>query len=295
MEDTARLRTKIRLDLDDVRIRIEEMEEIVRTNRSKENQEELKRLIEYEKKLKNQYEKLTGLSIDQATSLKGAKKTKINIDWKMRLFGAVTGLIIVYTYLNIILYSIRGNHSIMDLVSFIQGNGHSVGNINNLFTNLVWGDTFFIVVGSLLFSTILGVVYSFTFKLKPDFLMYFNMVAFVVIPLFLIAILSVPREIEQKYYTFTSSLIIFAVLFVVMGILLIISALGQRSRINMGLGIISGLIMFYSAFLVYMDSTATDISANVTYNWPFYFAQMAYFGGLIIVQSIFYKLPDDFK
>ena len=123
MEDPKRLRTKLRLDLNEVQKQIEDIEDQMGSDKSSDTIERHKKLVEYEKKLKDQYEKIAGITIDQASSLdEKAIKSLISQSESFisRLLGLIAGLLLFNGFYNLTIHSYEGLDP-MDYLDYLSG------------------------------------------------------------------------------------------------------------------------------------------------------------------------------
>ncbi|OLS21555.1 MAG: hypothetical protein HeimC2_33120 [Candidatus Heimdallarchaeota archaeon LC_2] len=143
MEDPKRLRTKLRLDLNEVQKQIEDIEDQMGSDKSSDTIERHKKLVEYEKKLKDQYEKIAGITIDQASSLdEKAIKSLISQSESFisRLLGLIAGLLLFNGFYNLTIHSYEGLDP-MDYLDYLSGEGQSVSPFLNFAGQLKFDST----------------------------------------------------------------------------------------------------------------------------------------------------------
>ncbi len=138
MEDPKRLRTKLRLDLNEVQKQIEEIEDQMGSDKSSDTIERHKRLVEYEKKLKDQYEKIAGITIDQASSLDEKAIAAIISrpeSFMSRFFGFIAGLLLFNGFYNLTIHSYVGL-DVIDYFDYLGGTVNSVSTFTIFATEL---------------------------------------------------------------------------------------------------------------------------------------------------------------
>lgn len=287
MEDPKRMRTKLRLDLADVRKQIEDLEDLLRTDKSADNVEAHRKLVEYEKKLKDQYEKMTGLSVDQANRLEErvtpeARKSSPGAG----IFGILAGLIVAWGYYNTILHSIVG-FGPNDVLNWVSGTGVSAPNISYFMYSMFAGTSKFLVAGPLVGGSLLILLSSLADKNKNGFTGFIEGLAFLIPAGFLGYLLFYVNDAAMATQFLTNNILITTGVIGVSGILLLLTVFGTKGLFGKFLALIVAALFLASAvqlFLLSQDPSTVD--PNMVWQWPYIIAPVMAGSGVYSIISL---------
>lgn len=304
MEDPERLRTRIRLDLDEVRNRIQEMEDMIESDKRSAdsstlsyNMEELRQLYQYEKKLKQQYEQIAGIQLD-AADLRGFDKVLVTgFPFKKRIIAMLMGLIITLNFFNIIIHGIVG-FAPMDMINIYLGIGLAMNNLWNVFHSMTDTDTisYYITLFYLSFSIIGSFIIVTILKSRKTILNLFEFIGLsapsgylLFIVAFLGQSLSFFESNKLRADFFVDNLLYFGILLVVCGLLILISSLKKIGIIAKILTITAAILYFTSAYYVFLIEFSATKELDSLNNWPYIYLPMYILGYVYILIALFRK------
>lgn len=275
MEDPKRLRTKLRLDLNDVRKQIDDLESLMETDKSPENVEAHKKLADYETKLKSQYEKMTGITLDQAQSLKdkalvleGRSESKL-----AKLLSAVAGLLFALGFYNITLRGIAGEE-VMNVIDYFSGVNDLAKDYNSLMILLSDDTAMTFLVIPLAASAFLFLITPFLSKKGSTSAKFFESLGFVIGIGYFILLTVVPTNAEDVATRFETNILVFGVIFVVGGILILFALNDQLSKLGILLILVSAGLLIDTGAQLIITSMEDDVIGKIWKNWPWMMAPL---------------------
>ncbi|MFV2014849.1 MAG: hypothetical protein ACC656_05450 [Candidatus Heimdallarchaeota archaeon] len=271
VEDPKRLRTKLRLDLNEVQKQIEDIEDQMRSDKSSDTIERHKKLIEYEKKLKDQYEKIAGITIDQASTLDEKKiavliqrdETKLS-----KIPGFFAGFLLFFGFYNLTIHSYVGFDP-MDYFDYLSGNGKSVASFNAMSSSFLYDSSTNLIVYPLIAGILLSLI-GLVFSKAGSKLYKLMQFLGVTLPILLILSFIMLEDTSQDVTAaFDDNMINIGVVFIFGGMLYLFglfderTSLGKLSVIIIGFSIIdAGAQILLAAF-----STSNEIN-ELLWTWP---------------------------
>ncbi|MHA2098289.1 MAG: hypothetical protein ACW99A_06355, partial [Candidatus Kariarchaeaceae archaeon] len=161
------MRTKLRLDLNEVQKQIEDIEDQMRSDKSSETIDRHKKLIEYEKKLKDQYEKIAGITIDQASQLEEKKMVAPFVATPSearvtKIFGFIAGLLLFNGFYNLTIHAYEG-YSPTDYLDYLNGNANAVTSFSTLAAGWDYESSSYLIAGPLVGGIallLIGLIFS---------------------------------------------------------------------------------------------------------------------------------------
>lgn len=292
MEDPKRLRTKLRLDLNEVQKQIEDIEDQMRSDKSSETIERHKKLVEYEKKLKDQYEKIAGITIDQASSL-DERKVAVMIHRDENKFskfiGFVAGFALFFGIYNLTLHSFVG-FEVTDYFDYLSGTGVSVSSFNLMASSILYESSLNLIVYPLAVGVALMLI-GLVFSSSGSRLYKFMQFAGVSIPiLYLLSFLVLEDTAAEVTTVFEDNMINLGVVFVFGGMLYLFglfddrSSLGKITILLIGFSIIDvGVQILLAAF-----STGDELQ-ELLWSWPWVMLPMMVASILVSFENLLKK------
>ena len=270
MEDTKRLRTKLRLDLNEVEKQISELEKTVKKDKSEENIQALQKLKDYEKKLKDEYEKMTGISVDQATTLKETKIPSFSQKegFTSKFFGLLAGLTLFNAFYNLALHGIVGFNP-NDLVKFYQGTGTTVSSFRIIPLSIRYQSSEVIVMIPLILSALFALLSAFTTKKGSMFLKLLSALGLTAMIGFFYYITILPKTEADVVTKYEDNYFLFAFLFVVAGFLILMDMMDNASGFSKLFTFLSGALMIAAGvqmLIIYV--TQGDLLGELLTEWP---------------------------
>jgi len=276
VEDPKRMRTKLRLDLKDVRRQIEDLEDLLKSDKSPENVEAHRKLVEYEKKLKDQYEKMTGLSLDQASNLESKNIRVADKQYKKSTFSGFLALIGAYLFAwgfyNTVLHSIVG-FAPTDLLDYFMGTGQSVASANVFAASMTYPESLYLIDGPLVGGAVLVLLSGLFDSSRSKLSSLLEGLGLISVGGYFSYILYTSpgdQHAAEVVKLIIDNLMYISISILVGGVLLFLGALSHKSFFRKLLGIIcSGLVLFAGA-MYFMLSSASDASSRLVSVWPWY-------------------------
>lgn len=291
MEDPKRLRTKIRLDLNDVRNQIEELEIVLKRNKTKDNIETHRKLIEYEEKLKDQYERMTGISIDQATTLvsgKAAVKVKSAFP---SILGMIAGLLFGWGFYNAGLQGVvweSTDPTPLDLINFFQGSNDPVPSSLTLVGGLTYSTSNALIVGPLGASILLILLRGLLANNRTKIIEFVDALAHIAIAGFFIYLIQIPTTNADVLEGIEDNMFILGLVVLAAGVLISLTAIEDIGGFSKTVKLLMGLLILYTAVQIILISNveAADFSSKLLNSWPWFITPLMLAGFL----SAFYDL-----
>lgn len=271
MEDPKRLRTKLRLDLNEVQKQIEETEDQMRSDKSADTIQRHKKLVEYEKKLKDQYEKIAGITIDQASTLdqKTVAALVSRDENKFSKFvGFLSGFLLFFGFYNLTIHSYVGFDP-MDYFDYLGGTGSSVSSFDALSSGILFDSSTNLIIYPLAVGMaliLIGLVSS-TSGSKLYKLMQFLGVSLPI--LYILSFILLEDTTSELTTAFEDNMINLGVIFVFGGMLYLFGLFDERGSLGKLSIIIIGASIIYTGaqILVAAFSTGDELS-ELLWAWP---------------------------
>lgn len=292
MEDPNRMRTKLRLDLNDIGRQIEDLEDLLDKEKKPEYVEEHRKLIEYEKKLKTQYEKMTGLSIEQATILTGAKRggKKEVASGFGRFLGLLTGIIYLGGFYNLIGHSL-GSINPVFFINYLLGNQNSeIGGMADYQSNLSDQTALYIIYATLGIPIFLSLLRSLLSNSRKEIYSVLQSFALIIPVVYLLYIFAFPEPGD----TITEQIFNIAIVFAVSGASIILAGFGTRKFMGKLASFAAGALFFLAAYQAYLTSIDPNLIAwdQIIYNGPFFYLPVMLVGLTISISYLLGFLED---
>jgi hypothetical protein len=275
------------LDLNDVRNQIEELEIVLKRNRTKDNIETHRKLIEYEEKLKDQYEKMTGISIDQATAL-AAGKVAVKVKSAFpSILGMIAGLLFGWGFYNAVLQGIEG-FGPLDLVNFFQGSNDPVPSSLSLVAGLTYSTSNALIVGPLGASILLILLRGILANNRTKIIELVDALAHLAIAGFFIYLIQIPETNAEVLEGIEDNMFILGLVVLAAGILISLTAIEDNGGFSKAIKVFIGLLILYTAVQIILISNveSADFSSKLLNSWPWFITPLMLAGFL----SAFYDL-----
>jgi hypothetical protein len=305
MEDPERLRTRIRLDLDEVRSRIEEMEEMIESDKRSAdsstlsyNMEELRQLYQYEKKLKQQYEQIAGIRLD-AADLRGFGVTeKKGISFGSKIFASIMALIISLNFANVIVHGIWG-FTPNDMIGFYLGNVDSMPALWIVFDSMTDSDSIsnYISIAYLALIFVSSLILISIIKTKSKLFRLLEYIGLVAPSGYLLYLITIEANTlarldadNARAAFFVDNLLYFGIIFAVSGVFILLAAIKRYGALPKLLTFIASGLYFASAYFVLnIELFSTTKEMDSLYNWPYIYLPMYILGYVYILIALFIK------
>ncbi|MHA2249122.1 MAG: hypothetical protein ACXAD7_02110 [Candidatus Kariarchaeaceae archaeon] len=279
MEDPKRLRTKLRLDLNDVRQQIEDLEKIIQKDKSEENLKTLEKLIGYEKKLKAQYEEMTGITLDQATSLTGV----IDMGEKKSTFpyflGILGGILFAWGYYNAILQGLVGFEP-QDVLNYFLDSEGSIDNPYSLSNGLRYETSNRLIVYPIAASLILVLLRGLLANSRSKIVELIDSLAFIATGAYFVYLVEMSKSDPGLIEDIEENLIILGLVLLVSGIIIIFTVVEVKGVFNKMLKFSVGVLIIFSSILFFNISYIGRIPDELAWQWPWLIAPLAVAGFL---------------
>ncbi len=290
MEDTNRIRTKLRLDLEDISNQIDDLEDMMKKDKSPDLIEDHKKLVKYEKKLKEQYERMTGFSIEQAATLRGSKRTKeLTPSGWGKFYGFIAGILFAEAFFNLIIHGIIG-YGIEDVIGFfLLGTVNAVPYGLNVIIEhgAMDGDSRYITLATLTAPVIATVFESLAGRARKEIYSVMEGLALTLPPVYIIFRFSVPHATN----TFVNEIFIFSILLFSSAFFMFLSGFGG-GFFNKIIAITSAGLFAYSGYVAYNASLASDVAKQIGWDWPYLFAPLMMVGFVMAIGYLFGFIKD---
>lgn len=292
MEDPKRLRTKLRLDLNEVQKQIEEIEDQMRSDKSADTIERHKKLVEYEKKLKDQYEKIAGITIDQASSLD--EKTIATLISRSenkfsKFLGFISGFLLFFGFYNLTIHSYEGFDP-MDYFDYLGGNGTSVSSFDVLSSGILYDSSTNLIVYPLVLGIaliLIGLVFSSSGS-KLYKLIQFVGVALPI--LYILSLFILEDTIPEVTAGFEDNMINLGVIFVFGGMLYLFGLFDERGFLGkLAILIIGASIIDTGAQILVAAFSNGDELSELLWGWPWIMLPMMVASVLISFENLLKK------
>ncbi|MHA2504718.1 MAG: hypothetical protein ACXAE3_17855 [Candidatus Kariarchaeaceae archaeon] len=265
------MRTKLRLDLKDVRKQIEDMEELLKSDKSAENVEAHQKLVDYEEKLKDQYQKMTGLSVDQASNLedKYKKEEKKSKSKFALLLGFLGGMLVSYGFYNTLLHSIVG-FGPMDVLGYFTGTGGSTASLDLFVAGMIYGNSLYLIVGPLLGGALFVFLGSILDRSRSFFPRLLEGTGFL-ISVGLMGYVLFGADTQTVTLAFLGSILLLAATMLAGGALLSLASFSNKGGLSKISNLLAGILFIYSGaqlYLLTMLPTIDDKALELVYQWP---------------------------
>ena len=305
MEDPERLRTRIRLDLDEVRSRIEEMEEMIESDKRSAdsstlsyNMEELRQLYQYEKKLKQQYEQIAGIQLDAADLRGFGAIEKRGISFGSKIFAALMALLISLNYANVIVHGILG-FTPSEMINFYLGNGVTGPSLLWVFDSMTDPDSIsnYISIAYLAIIFVSTLILISIIKTRSIIIRLFEYIALVAPSGYLLYLITieaktlgrVDADIARAAF-FADNLLYLGIIFAASGVFVLLAAFKRYGFLPKLLTIIASILYFASAYFVLnIELSSATKELDSLYNWPYIYLPMYVLGYVYILIALFSK------
>jgi len=250
VEDTKRLRTKLRLDLDQVAKDIADLEKEMKKNKSKENIESHAKLVEYEKKLKKQYQELAGISIEQASNLTREADTSSKQKSRFAAFlGLITCALFAWGSYNMVLHGVEGFMP-QDVINALT-NGSTVPNLVYIINSLTYGTSILFVVGPLGAVAAISFILWLTEKERNKFLGLLDFLSFAAVSGFFVYVFYYPKPQSDRIVSdLETNFMILGAIIAASGLFMLFSSLGYKSVFSKLICMIAGIAMIGAGALI---------------------------------------------
>ncbi|MCY3411862.1 MAG: hypothetical protein INQ03_09540 [Candidatus Heimdallarchaeota archaeon] len=289
MEDPNRMRTRLRLDLNDVAKQIADLEELMEKDKTEKLIEDHRKLVEYEKKLKEQYEKMTGLSIEQATSGSSRKEKKAdNQPRKLaRFFGFLAGITLLAANFNLTMHGIKGD-TINDFLDYFMGSGdQAYPTITGLVAALKYEYSLNIIIVTMTLPILFTILESLFSKYRKEIYSVPEGIAITLPVMYLLFELILPNTEKGL----ENGMLTLDILLISSGILMMISGFGGN-LLNKIVAILAGAMYLFSAYMVYISFIDGNVETRLMQNWPYIFMPQMVVGLIMAIAFAFGIIKD---
>lgn len=267
VEDTKRLRTKIRLDLNDVRIQIEELEEIVKRDKSKESKETLQKLIEYEQKLKDQYEKMTGITLDQARQLIQTRDFEGDIPRFPNFLGLLAGLLFGWGFYNALLQGIVGFGPI-NVLDYFTDVDKDVATPLVLIGGLTYTSSNQLIIYPIAASLLLFFLRGILSKRRWRLIEFMDSISFIAVGAFFVYLIEFPDTNEDVVEAFEDNMQILGLILLGAGFLIFLSSFDVQGIFSKLLKMLSGGLIISSSVQFLLITLDDNLAVDMKVLWP---------------------------
>ncbi|MCE7735473.1 MAG: hypothetical protein GPJ54_11385 [Candidatus Heimdallarchaeota archaeon] len=291
MEDPKRLRTKLRLDLNEVQKQIEEIEDQMRSDKSADTIERHKKLVEYEKKLKDQYEKIAGITIDQASSLDQktvAALTSRDENKFSKLLGIVSGFLLFFGFYNLVIHSYVGFDP-MDYFDYLGGTGTSVSSFDTFSSGILFESSTNLIVYPLIVGTaliLIGLVFSTSGSKLYKFMQFLG----VAIPiLYLLSLIVIEDTTSEVTAAFEDNMINLGAIFIFGGMLYLFGLFDERGFLGKLSILIIGASIIDAGAQILVAALSNDELSELLWTWPWIMLPMMVASVVISFENLLKK------
>ena len=266
------MRTKLRLDLKDVRRQIEDLEDLLKSDKSEENVEAHRKLVEYEKKLKEQYEKMTGLSLDQASNLEGKSDVRVADSNKNRsplsgFLALLGGLLLAYGFLNTVLYSLQ-EVDYLGIMDYFSGKTLSTYNLSIFLNYMIGSEGMLMMIYPLLGGSLLVLLSGFLDKSRSKIFGILEGLGFFASVAILGYTAYLSPNSDYASALLRSLFIIYTGLMVISAVFLFLGGIKHKSGFRQFLGFIVSVLFLYSAAQFYLLIGSSEVDPLLVWQWP---------------------------